>query len=313
MGRIYIILGKPNSIERFDGTAGIHPCQVWYYYGDAAKRLPTYFGLIFFQRNGSGEYRLYNPLSDGPASLLVDTQGVDQTNAELVYEKVKELAPTLAGMTISLIPGQIPYGFMAQHDPGGYHRIAQEQPELRHPFSRVSRLREHRVQDHIENTGEAVVIRMPSWSFVHFSIVPKKISIDYYGAERAILLQFQAQRQPPQGREDVLPVLQGFPLYFPPANAEGIKANGVSVEDVFPVVEGTYSMTVLLQNAGGQGVQPVREGDHSPGAERGARVRHKLQDFKAEVNTPFKFEDKKIPGGSIGHAARGMMSRSPSS
>ena len=50
MGRIYIILGKPNSIERFDGTAGIQPCQVWYYFGDPAKRLPTYFGLVFFQR-----------------------------------------------------------------------------------------------------------------------------------------------------------------------------------------------------------------------------------------------------------------------
>lgn len=47
MGRIYIILGLPSSIERFEGVAGIHPCQVWYYYGDRTKGLPTYFALVF--------------------------------------------------------------------------------------------------------------------------------------------------------------------------------------------------------------------------------------------------------------------------
>ena len=31
MGRFYIILGPPVSIERFEGTFGNHPTQVWYY------------------------------------------------------------------------------------------------------------------------------------------------------------------------------------------------------------------------------------------------------------------------------------------
>jgi hypothetical protein len=41
MGRIYIILGAPASIESFELTPGIYPCQVWYYYGDKAKGLLT--------------------------------------------------------------------------------------------------------------------------------------------------------------------------------------------------------------------------------------------------------------------------------
>ncbi|MDP2915097.1 MAG: GWxTD domain-containing protein, partial [Candidatus Aminicenantes bacterium] len=109
MGRIYIILGPANSIERFEGVAGIHPCQVWYYYGEPGKRLPTYFGLVFYQRGGSGEFKLYNPASDGPVSLLIDTEGFDLTTAESAYFKIKELAPTLAGVSISLVPGQYPY------------------------------------------------------------------------------------------------------------------------------------------------------------------------------------------------------------
>jgi hypothetical protein len=41
MGRIYIILGAPASIESSELTRGIYPCQVWYYYGDKAKGLLT--------------------------------------------------------------------------------------------------------------------------------------------------------------------------------------------------------------------------------------------------------------------------------
>jgi len=40
MGRIYIILGPPVSIERFEATHGLYPAQVWYYYGDATSGLP---------------------------------------------------------------------------------------------------------------------------------------------------------------------------------------------------------------------------------------------------------------------------------
>jgi len=80
MGRIYIILGPPVSIERFEGVAGIYPAQVWYYYGDRKKGLPTHFGLVFYQREGSGEFKLYNPTSDGPESLIIDKRGLDTTN-----------------------------------------------------------------------------------------------------------------------------------------------------------------------------------------------------------------------------------------
>ncbi|MBM3285566.1 MAG: GWxTD domain-containing protein, partial [Candidatus Aminicenantes bacterium] len=111
MGRIHIILGPPASIERFDSVAGLYPAQVWYYYGDQTKGLPTYFAIVFFQRSGAGEFKLYNPTSDGPLSLIVDARGIDITDYRAQYEKIKELAPTLAGVAISMIPGQYPYNF----------------------------------------------------------------------------------------------------------------------------------------------------------------------------------------------------------
>jgi len=72
-GRFYMILGEPVSYDRFPGQLGINPCEVWYYYSDGTKNLPTHFGLIFFQKSGMGDFRLYDPFVDGPKALLSST------------------------------------------------------------------------------------------------------------------------------------------------------------------------------------------------------------------------------------------------
>ena len=61
MGRYYIILGPPNSIDRLDNTKGVWPTRIWYYFGDKRLGFPTYFALVFVKRGNAGEYKLYNP------------------------------------------------------------------------------------------------------------------------------------------------------------------------------------------------------------------------------------------------------------
>ena len=77
MGRIYMILGPPVSTETYEASLGLVPCIAWYYYGDTQKNLPPYFGLVFFQKGGGGPFRLYDPFSDGPFSLLQNKRDVD--------------------------------------------------------------------------------------------------------------------------------------------------------------------------------------------------------------------------------------------
>jgi GWxTD domain-containing protein len=317
MGRIYIILGKPNSIERFDGTANIQPCQVWYYFGDAAKHLPTYFGLVFYQRNGSGEYKLYNPLSDGPTSLLIDVQGLDQTDSQAVYEKIRETAPTLAEMALNLIPGQIPYGYMPSPQTNIILANILESPRKDVSPNYATHFLDYRgyvsteyMANFIENTAEVAIIRdaVLGIPFVHFSIVPKKISIDFYEPKDQYYCNFKLSVSLRKGEKMFYQYSKDFPFYFPPANAEGIQANGVAVEDLFPAIEGTYAMTVLLQNAVGKEFCVLEREVTIPGeaaspAFQGPVVGPKLQEYKAGVNAPFKFEDKKIqvdPNATLG-------------
>ncbi len=302
MGRIHILLGPPKSIERFEGVAGIHPCQVWYYYGDTAKKLPPHFALVFFQRGGAGEYKLYNPASDGPASLLIDTKGVDVTDYESVYNKIRELAPTLAGVSLSLIPGQYPFGY--QPSPQNNIILANIFDFPKHDVSPAYATHFLRYKgivsteyltNYVESNAEASLFLDPALetAFVHFAIAPKSVSIDYFASRDQYYCNFRIDVSLRQGETIIYQYAKDFPLYFPPDRVETIRANGVCIQDSFPIIEGKYNLTVLLQNAVGKEFSlfekeiTFNETGEAPEI-LGCVLGYKLEDHPAPTYAPFK-------------------------
>ena len=69
-GRIYILLGPPKNIEQYTNVNGVFPTEIWFYLGDTSLGLPTGFNIVFFKRNGTGDFVLYSPSGDGPKSLI---------------------------------------------------------------------------------------------------------------------------------------------------------------------------------------------------------------------------------------------------
>jgi len=67
--KIYILLGKPNSVESHPSSDKYYPMELWSYYSLGLRGLPPSLELIFFKRWGAGEYRLYSPLFDGFKAL----------------------------------------------------------------------------------------------------------------------------------------------------------------------------------------------------------------------------------------------------
>jgi GWxTD domain-containing protein len=67
--KVYILLGKPNSIESHPSSDKYYPLELWSYYSLGLRGLPPSLDLIFFKRWGAGEYRLYSPLFDGFKAL----------------------------------------------------------------------------------------------------------------------------------------------------------------------------------------------------------------------------------------------------
>lgn len=258
MGRIYILLGPPNSIERFDMQAGIHPCQVWYYYGDTKKGLPVHFAVIFYQRGGFGEYKLYNPASDGPESLIVDTQGLDITDYQAVYNKIKELAPTLANVSFTLIPGQAPYYFQPSQTAPMLLAKINELPKKSVSPSYATNFLNYKgivtteyATNYIDCNYSVSIFRDPvlDLNFVHFSIIPKSISVDYFEPKEQYYLNYQLTVNLKKGEKIIFQYTKDYPLYFSSSDIGKIKSGGISIQDSFPILEGEYTLTVLIQNS----------------------------------------------------------------
>jgi len=308
MGRMFIILGTPASVERFEGVSGIFPAQVWYYRGDPSTRLPNYFALVFYQRGGSGEFKLYNPAADGPASLLIETKGLDLTNAEQVYQKIKDLAPTLAGVSISMIPGQYPYNYMPSPQSSIILADIYNSPKkdinpsyATHFLNYKTLVSTEYLTNFVESNALTALVEEPALGlhFLHFSISPKTMSIDYYPPKEQYYCNFKLSVSLRHGETIIYQYSKDFPFYFPQANIANIQGNGIAIQDSFPVIEGRYGLTILLLNAVGKEFSVfekeivVPEPASSPKI-IGPLLGYKVQADLAAIHAPFKVLDKQI-------------------
>jgi len=308
MGMIYIILGEPVSKDRFPATKDIYPCEVWYYYGDKAKGLPPHFGLTFFQKGGVGEYKLYNPVSDGPSSLLIKSYRMDQFNYLEQYETIKELAPTLALVCLSVIPGDIPYNFQ----PSTLNVIIladiMESPKKNintsyatHFLDYIGMVSTEYMTNYVKSEADFALIQDPlmGMNFLHFSIAPESISIDYYEPKDQYFCNFRLDVSLRIKDDIIFQYAKDFPFYFSEEDLNKIKSNGLAIEDSFPVIEGNYKLTVLLQNSVGKEFTIFEEQIENPedsGVPQigGPFLGYKFQSFQSDVHIPFKVLDRKL-------------------
>ena len=107
-GRYYIILGEPRTIQRFYGNNALKEAELWFYQGQEGRGLPAFFYLLFFKRDEVGDYQLYHPLMDGPASLLRGTDISRATDNLVAVGKLEEIDAELAHASLSLDAGEPP-------------------------------------------------------------------------------------------------------------------------------------------------------------------------------------------------------------
>jgi GWxTD domain-containing protein len=261
MGRIHIILGEPISKDRYPSNIGLYPCEIWSYYGDPAKGLPNHFALVFFQRQGVGEYKLYDPVADGPASLLIQGRQMDPMDYESLYHEIRELAPALALSVLSLIPGEFNYGF--QPNPRNAIILADimNSPKKNvNPSYSTHFLNLRGVVDteyltnYVESTTDIAFIQDPitGINFLHFSMAPSKVSIDFYEPTEQYFCNYTVTVSLRDGETTIFQYDREFPIYFSEDEKKRTEANGLSLEDSFPVVDGRYELNILLQNSVGK-------------------------------------------------------------
>ncbi|MFQ6070631.1 MAG: GWxTD domain-containing protein [Candidatus Aminicenantales bacterium] len=319
MGKFYILLGPPVSIERFDMPQGIYPTQIWYYYGDTEKGLPPHFALVFFRKGGAGEYKLYNPIVDGPASLLVEGRFVNTTDYEELVEKINEFAPTLALVSLSMIPGDVPMGFQPSTQDAIILANILELPKREvnpayatHFLNYKGIVSTEYMTNFVKSKSSVALLRDPilGLDFVHFTVAPETISIDYYEPRDQFFCNFTIDVSLRKGEDIIFQYSKNFPFYFSPNELDRIKSNGIAIEDTFPVIEGKYTLIVLLRNSVGKEFTIFEKEIGVPvGSEfppiLGPLVGYRLEEYDTSRHIPFKVLNRKLvvdPGNTFSPA-----------
>jgi GWxTD domain-containing protein len=308
MGRIYILLGPPVSRERYDSMTGLHPCQVWYYYGDKTKGLPTYFSVLFYQRSGSGEYKLYDPAADGPAVLLVEPEQGNVTNYQAFYKRIKELAPALAGPAVSMIPGQYPFNFQPSPQNTIILSRIYDLPKKNINANYATHFLHYKgvvsteyLTNYVQNHTDIALIQDPimNINFLHFSISPSQVSIDYFEPNDQYFCNYRLDVSVRNGEKIVLQYSKDFPFYFAPDNLDAVQGKGIAILDSFPLIEGVYQLNLLIQNSVGKEFSVFEREIRVPertGISKivGPVVGYQLQDYPSHLHVSFKVMDKQL-------------------
>ncbi len=309
MGRIHMVLGPPQGIERFEATIGLVPCQSWSYYGDTRRGLPPQFVLLFYQRSGVGEYKLYDPVSDGPTRLLLNQREIeDPFDYTALYEKILELSPTLAEVAITRIPGE--YNYDLSPSPRNAILLADilESPKKDVNPSYATHFLDYKgivsteyLTNYVDSYTTTALIEDPvtGLRFLHFSMVPTDVNVDYYVPKSQYYCNFQVNVSLRSGEAIVFQYGREFPLYFPEDSWDRIKANGLAVEESFPVAEGRYKLNVLLTNTVGKQFSLLEQDLEVPPAKSGPTIEgpflgYKYETYQRDVHIPFKVLDKKL-------------------
>ena len=309
MGRYYMILGPPAGIERFDATIGLVPCQSWSYYGDARKDLPPQYILLFYQRGGVGEYKLYDPVSDGPARLLQNQRDIgDPFDYEGLHDKIYDLAPTLAELSITRIPGEFNYDFSPSPRNNillasilGSPKKDVNPAYASHFLNYKGVVSTEYLTNFVESSSSTALIQDPvtGLRFLHFSIVPADVNVDAYVPKNQFYCNFRVDVSLRNGEAVIFQYSREFPLYFPDSDWDRVKANGLSVEESFPISEGKFKLSVLLTNTVGKQFS-VLEKDVVVPPERstpsidGPFLGYKFETYQRDVHIPFKVNDRKL-------------------
>jgi GWxTD domain-containing protein len=255
MGRIYITLGEPKQIEKYENLSNVYPMIVWFYSGLTDPSLPSSFNIVFFKKDSAGDYILYSPVRDGPQKLMPFYAG-DMTSYQAAYAELVKIEPLIAQVSLTLIPNEYLLGMspsiasdilVGQKIPqSAYDTIKNAYAEKLLKYKDVIDVEytanyiesDALVQVYRTNTGQA---------YVHYLIEPSRLSLERFEGIYRTTFNVNGIVSDAAGRT-VYQFDRMIPVELRADQFEKIKDRHVSFQDVFPMIDGDYKLSLLWKN-----------------------------------------------------------------
>jgi len=255
MGRIYIILGEPRTIDRFENLTQVYPTVIWFYSGLDFQRLPSSFNVVFFKPEGQRSYVLYSPMKDGPQKLLIHYMG-DMTDYASAYMEMMDIEPAIAGVSLSLIPGEMALTarpsmssdiLLGNYIPSAaIEKVKDDYAEKLLRFKDIIEV--DYTANYIDSDAMLRVYEDASGNpFVHFLIEPKRLSFESAGGAYHAGLEADVSVTDLKGGL-VYQFSRSVPIDMSESQLAAIRNKLFSYQDLFPLVPGSYRISILLKN-----------------------------------------------------------------
>jgi len=253
-GRIYIILGEPKGIERYIGGTQVYNTEVWFYQGLTQYGLPAGFNLVFFQKDGVGEYVLYSPSTDGPQALLTSYFG-DQADYRQAYQALRRINPGLAKVSLSLIPGEsLQFGRPSLASDIMIQNIyTVPQKNLEDKYAKMFLAYKDKVEveysaNYIDSDSSINILQNPpGFYFVHYVVEITKFSMQQYQDKYSTHLKVNGNVTDSEGKT-IYQYEGSISVELDEDQLKNVAYKPFDIYDMFPMIAGSYKFSLIIKN-----------------------------------------------------------------
>jgi len=306
MGRIYIILGEPGYIERYENMAEVYPMVIWSYSARPELGLLQAFEVAFFKRGGIGEYELYSPVRFGPQELLIHYKG-DRSDYLSAYRELLRIEPSIAETSLTLLSGERAFvGSPSLASEVLLHATIPSVPHKQVEDAWAEKLLAYKdiveveySTNYISSDFSANVIEDKSGIyFVHYLIEPGRLTFEQYGGRFLTNLEVNGNITDSEGNT-VYQYEKTIPIEFNQEQMDNIRKKLFSFQDMFPLVEGDYKLSVLLKNTVSKEFTSAEKAIVIPKPSNDLRMSSLILANKALANSKYKGQSKPFLLGDI--------------
>lgn len=308
MGRIYMVLGKPNSVNSLESAYILYPAQIWYYYGDASLGLPTYFTVMFYRPNNTPEWKLYNPASEDPRSLIVQSQTIAPDDYQTIYNTLHEYSPDVASAAFTMIPNEFQGGLRPSWRSNFILSSIYESPQKKVNVQYATNFLKYKgfvdmesSVNYIESSSMVTVMRQERLgvNLLSVALKPKKISVDFSTEQDKYYYNFEMAISIKKGDDFIHEQRKNYDFYMTGEEVERLKAKGMVISETIPVIPGEYTVLVYAKNAiGKEFTYFEKEIKIQPDSDMPflstPLISSQLEDKDPNLLTPFQTDKKRI-------------------
>lgn len=257
-GKIYIILGTPATRQQYPSGGQIYPIELWFYNNPDEPSLPPFFNVLFFQKDGISDYRLYSPYLDGPTKL-VRAAGAEN-RPDRAYRFLRDFNVEVARASLSLIPSE-PVDVDATASLGSDSMLRKivniaDDKFHKHKLGITAGLQQDVSVRLIPDDSDLRAVALPivdvnGDSFLHYALQttePSTFALGRYKDQLYIAVEAHVRITDAKTKALVKEFTREATSYLAEKEVEEVKARPVSFEDRLPLAPGNYQVEFGLLN-----------------------------------------------------------------